>query len=136
MRAEALVVIVGDTRCAVPMERVIEVRVHEGARRVPGAPDWVCGIVEREGVPVEVFDAARRFGMSSSADRPCLLFFERAAMLVGDVDRLIERRPVDVDCTMQRDLVVEMIDDEGVGLPLIDVDAFFGHATGHAKEPA
>jgi len=124
MSAEALVVMVGGMRCALPMERVVEVRVHEPVTRVPGAPEWVCGIVEREGAPVEVFDAARRLGLSTAAERPCLIFFERAAMLVGDVDRLIARRPAAGECAL-RELVLELIEDEGAALPLLDVDAFF-----------
>lgn len=124
MHPEALVVMVGGMRCALPMERVVEVRVHESVTRVPGAPEWVCGIVEREGTPVEVFDAARRLGLSAVSERPCLVFFERAAMLVGDVDRLIARRPAAGESAL-REMVKELIDDEGEALPLLDVDAFF-----------
>lgn len=112
MTAEALVVIVGGARCALPMERVLEVRVYGGATRVPGSAPWMCGIVEREGVPVEVIDAARRLrgeGLpgSAAAQRACVVFFDRAAMLVDDVDRLVS------------------IEDIGA-CELIDVDAFFG----------
>ena len=135
MSAEALVVFVGEARCALPMERVTAVRVHTGATRIPGAPEWICGIVDQEGSPVELFDAAQRLGVESShAGRACVVFFERTAMLVDDVDRLIyrrsieERRPVDAQCSMRRDLVAGMIEDDGSALPLIDVDAFFAAA--------
>jgi chemotaxis signal transduction protein len=112
MSGEALVVIVGGTRCALPMERVLEVRVYEGATRLPGTPGWVRGIVEREGVPVEVIDAARRLDPSRAADaspsaRPCVVFFDQAAMLVDDVDRLMALDALEDDCA------------------LLDLDAFF-----------
>jgi chemotaxis signal transduction protein len=128
MAAEALVVTIGDLRCALPMHRLVEVRVHEPVTRVPGSPEWVCGIVDRNGVPVEVFDAARRLGIPSRAERPCLIFFEHAAMLVADVHRLIECHSADVACdddVAWREMVQEMIDDEGVPLPLLDIDSFF-----------
>lgn len=110
MTAEALVVIVGGARCALPMERVLEVRVYDGATRVPGAAPWMRGIVEREGAPVEVIDAAQRLhrertSSEETAQRACVVFFDRAAMLVDDVDRLVS------------------IDE--IGCELIDVDAFF-----------
>lgn len=122
MTAEALVVIVEGARCALPMERVREVRVFEGATRIPGAPQWVCGIVEREGAPVEVFDAARRLRRAGAraavpppprrpetvGDRACVVFFDRAAMLVDEVDRLVPLDAIEAECT------------------LIDIDAFFG----------
>jgi chemotaxis signal transduction protein len=129
MSAEALVVFVGEARCALPMERVTAVRVHTGATRIPSAPEWICGIVDQEGSPVELFDAAQRLGVESShAGRACVVFFERTAMLVDDVDRLISRRAVDAQCPMRRDLVAGMIEDDGSALPLIDVDAFFAAA--------
>lgn len=129
MSAEALVVFVGEARCALPMERVTGVRVHTGATRIPGAPDWICGIVDQDGAPVELFDAAQRLGVASSrGGRPCVIFFDHTAMLVDDVDRLIYCRAIDAQCSLRRDLITAMIDDSGAALPLIDVDAFFAAA--------
>jgi len=123
---EALVVFVGDARCALPMERVTAVRLHTGATRIPGAAEWICGIVDQDGEPVELFDAAQRLGVRAArGERPCVIFFDRTAMLVDDVDRLILRRAVDAPCAMPRELVIAMIDDDGTALPLIDIDAFF-----------
>ena len=109
MTADALLVIVGGTRCALPMDRVLEVRVYNGVTRVPGSLPWMCGIVEREGAPVEVFDAARRLHKRTTrrGERPCVIFFDRAAMLVDDVDHLVP------------------LDAIGSGCTLIDIDAFF-----------
>jgi chemotaxis signal transduction protein len=111
------------------MERVTAVRVYTGATRIPGAPQWVCGIVDQDGQPVELFDATQRLSVNPArGERPCVIFFDRRAMLVDEVDRLILRRAIDAQCEMPRDFVREMIDDEGSALPLIDVDAFFARS--------
>jgi chemotaxis signal transduction protein len=92
MTTEMLIVTIGGRRCAVPMESVIEVRVHEGATRIPGAPVWVCGVTERHGAPVHVVDAARRLelGALTPDERNCLVFVERGALLVDGVDGIVE----------------------------------------------
>lgn len=128
--AEALIVMVGSERCAVPMERVIEVWRYDGATRIPGSREWVCGIVDREGTAVEVIDAARRIGLArgGSGAHPCLLFFTArarwmAAMLVDDVDRLVTIRRMDRQPLLPRELVLDVLDDEGAPVPLLDLDA-------------
>ena len=128
--AEALIVMVGSERCAVPMERVIEVWRYDGATRIPGSREWVCGIVDREGTAVEVIDAARRIGLArgGSGAHPCLLFFTArarwmAAMLVDDVDRLVTIRRMDRQPLLPRELVLDVLDDDGAPVPLLDLDA-------------
>ena len=128
--AEALIVMVGRERCAVPMERVIEVWRYDGATRIPGSREWVCGIVDREGTAVEVIDAARRIGLArgDSGAHPCLLFFTArarwmAAMLVDDVDRLVTIRRMDRQPLLPRELVLDVLDDDGAPVPLLDLDA-------------
>lgn len=134
--AEALIVMVGSERCAVPMERVVEVWRYDGATRIPGSRDWVCGIVDRGGTAVEVIDAARRIGVTRvrSGTHPCLLFFTArsrwmAAMLVDDVDRLVTAQRSDLHDdrapALPRELVLEMLDDDGAPVPLLDLDALF-----------
>ncbi|HEX2832644.1 MAG TPA: chemotaxis protein CheW [Thermoanaerobaculia bacterium] len=129
---EALIVMIGSERCAVPMERVIEVWRYDGATRIPGSPEWVCGIVDRAGTPVEVIDAARRIGVprTGSGAHPCLLFFTArsrwtAAMLVDDVDRLVAVRRSDSRTALPRAVVLDVLDDDGAAVPLLDVDALF-----------
>jgi len=115
-------VTIAGTRCALEMERVSEVRVHAGARRIPGAPEWVCGIVEREGRAVEVVDAARRLGTGALDvhERNCVVFVDvpakphGAGMLVDAVERIVER-------TAEASEVI----DDGVAVPLLDLDQFF-----------
>lgn len=128
--AEALIVMVGSERCAVPMERVIEVWRYDGATRIPGSREWVCGIVDREGTAVEVIDAARRIGLArgGSGAHRCLLFFTArarwmAAMLVDDVDRLVTIRRMDRQPLLPRELVLDVLDDDGAPVPLLDLDA-------------
>ncbi len=109
-------------RCALEMERVQEVRVHTGVTRIPGAPDWMCGIVERDGVAVEVIDAARRLGAGTldAHSHNCVVFVDVPArprgmgMLVDGVERIVERLPQAAD-----------VDDGGAPVPLLDLDQFF-----------
>jgi purine-binding chemotaxis protein CheW len=129
---EVLIVMVGSERCAVPMDRVIEVWRYDGATRIPGSREWVCGIVDRGGTAVEVIDAARRIGVTriGSGAHPCLLFFTAqsqwmAAMLVDDVDRLVTARRIDRPAALRRELVLDVLDDDGVAVPLLDLDALF-----------
>ncbi|HEX2833184.1 MAG TPA: chemotaxis protein CheW [Thermoanaerobaculia bacterium] len=101
MGDEALVVIVAGARRALPMARVLEVRVYDGATRVPGAPEWVRGIVEREGVPVRLIDAARLDAQQSlSSGRACVVFFEDVAVLVDDVDGLVPIDSLEDGCAL------------------------------------
>jgi purine-binding chemotaxis protein CheW len=94
MREGLVVVIAGEYRL-VPMERVVQIRVHHGTTRIPGAPPWVRGFAVLEGRPVEVFDAARRLGSGELRlnARSCVIFFETgtacAGMLVDAVQRII-----------------------------------------------
>ncbi len=52
----------GARRCACPMEVVREIVPMRAATRVPGAPDWVCGLVNLRGALVIVADLSARFG--------------------------------------------------------------------------
>lgn len=109
-------------RCALEMERVQEVRVHAGATRIPGAPEWLCGVVDREGIPVQLIDAARRLGTGTldAHDRNCVVFIDvpgkprGMGMLVDGVDRIVERAPQATD-----------VIDDGASVPLLDLDRFF-----------
>lgn len=107
-------VIAGEHRL-LPMERVVQVRVHPadgmGTIRIPGAPVWVRGLTDLEGQPVEVFDAARRLGCGELRldDRSCVIFVATGDAVAG----------------MLVDAVRGIIDDEGA-FPVIDLDAFFG----------
>ena len=128
MVEEALLVTIAGTRCAVPMDRVTEVRVHTGATRIPGAPAWVHGIVHRSGAPVEVFDAALRTGLGAlqQHERNCVIFLDAqsngvgAALLVDSVDGITPRvtRPA---ATSHPFFSTEIAGGDGP-VPLLDVE--------------
>lgn len=109
--SEALVVVIAGESRVVPMERVVEIRVHHGTTRIPGAPEWVRGFVDLQGRPVEVFDAARRLGRGELRldAHSCVIFVEAADDCAG----------------MLVDSVEGIIPDEGA-IPAIDLDKFFG----------
>ena len=102
---EALVVMAGGARFALPMSRIAEVRAYTAATPVPGTPWAIRGIVERNGAPVHVLDPVRRlFGSSVTiGHRACIVFFHHvaghgaAAMLVEDVERIVDQASIDDD---------------------------------------
>jgi purine-binding chemotaxis protein CheW len=129
---EALVVIIGGRRCAVPMRSVREVRLFEQVTRLPGAHAWTRGLVDRGGRATELIDAARRLGAPDGPDpdRPCVVFVDLewrcdgGAMLVDGVDRIIALRTVDGKTDLPERFVSAVIDDE-TPLPLLDLDMLF-----------
>ena len=130
---EGLVVVIAGKYRLVPMERVVQIRVHHGTTRIPGAPPWVRGFANFEGRPVEVFDAARRLGCGELRlnDRSCEIFFATGTacvgMLVDAVQRIIaveDRHSCLSEETGQAGVPV-LHNDEGT-IPAIDLDAFFG----------
>jgi len=107
---EVLVVVIAGQQRVLPMERVIQVRIHSDITRIPGTPEWIRGFVDLEGASVEVFDAARRLdcGELQLDARSCLIFVEtsdgRAAMLVDSVEGIVSEQDV---------------------IPAIDLEVFF-----------
>lgn len=108
--SEALVVVIAGEQYGVPMERVVEVRVHHRVAFLPGAPVWIRGFVSLYNRPVEVFDAARRLGRGELRldAHSCIVFIETArgyaGMLVDGVNGLVPA---------------------GGPVPMIDLDPFF-----------
>jgi chemotaxis signal transduction protein len=107
---EALVVTIAGEKHAVPMERVVQVRVHHRVAFLPGAPEWVRGFVSLHNRPVEVFDAARRLGRGELRldAHSCVIFVDTAAGYAG----------------MLVDGVEGIVPDDGV-IPPIDLEKFF-----------
>jgi chemotaxis signal transduction protein len=104
MEGEALIVKAGGARFALPMARIAEVRAYTPETRVPGTPRAVRGIVERNGKPVYVLDVVVRLseGMTVPGHGACFVFFDRGAILVEEVERIVERAddtvsPLDID---------------------------------------
>jgi purine-binding chemotaxis protein CheW len=53
--------------CACDLETVREIIPARAATRMPGAPDWVCGLINLRGTLVTVVDLAVRFGSAAGA---------------------------------------------------------------------
>ena len=59
-----LVFVAGGRRCACRLEAVREIVPMRAATRLPGAPDWICGLVNLRGALIAVADLSARFGVS------------------------------------------------------------------------
>ncbi len=97
-----VVVGVGDLRCALVGERVVEVVPIAWFDPLPGAPPHVAGVLDLRGIAVPVIDLGRRFG---GAPRPVSLddrlvvvdtATRRLALHVGPDVELIEALPDDL----------------------------------------
>ena len=136
---EALVIVVHGHRYAVPMERVAGVRLYVAETPMPGLPACVRGVIEHNGTPVHVVDAAQRLGRGRSKpnERACIVFFENVpacgvvALLVDEIEHVVTRNFVDGEQPfLPRRLVTAVIADENQTLPLLDIDRFFDmHST-------
>ena len=130
---DALVVVAHGARFALPMHRVAEVRAYARETPVPGAPAAIRGIVEREGAPVHLLDLSRRlFGSPAEAgERACIVFLHHVAghgavaMMVDDVERIVERPTAAAEQPSAFACVAGAIDDAEGALPLLDVDGLF-----------
>ena len=71
-----LVFVAGKRRCACPLDAVREIVPMHVATRLPGAPDWVSGLVNLRGALITVADLSLRFGVPRSG--------EGGEMLVAD----------------------------------------------------
>ncbi len=63
-----LVFVAGKRRCACPLDAVHEIVPMRSATRLPGAPDWVCGLVNLRGALITVADLSARFGVPRSVE--------------------------------------------------------------------
>jgi chemotaxis signal transduction protein len=59
-----LVFVAGARRCACALDAVREIVPMRAATRLPGAPDWVRGLVNLRGALITVVDLSARFGLS------------------------------------------------------------------------
>jgi chemotaxis signal transduction protein len=57
-----LVFVADGRRCACPLDVVREIVPMRVATRLPGAPDWICGLVNLRGALITVVDLSVRFG--------------------------------------------------------------------------
>ena len=96
-----MVVRLGVTRVALPIEAVGEVLPIPSMAPVPMAPAWVAGLVSVRGEVVPVIDASRRLlGRAVNSEGRMVLVStgaadERAGLLVDGVVGLVERAEAD-----------------------------------------
>ena len=84
-----LVFVAGGRRCACPLEVVREIVPMRSATRLPGAPHWVCGIVNLRGALVTVADLSERFGVARQGTGGDVLVTEALGKTLGIlVDRV------------------------------------------------
>lgn len=63
---------IADTDYAVPAADVVQMETYTGATHVPGAPEWVAGLMQIRANVVPIVDLRRRFGLpaiEASLDR-------------------------------------------------------------------
>lgn len=75
---------VGDAHYALPASVVIQMETFTGATAVPGAPDFVAGIMQLRGRVVPVVDLRKRFGLP-----PGLASLETRVVVGQDKDRYV-----------------------------------------------
>lgn len=75
---------VGDAHYALPASVVIQMETFTGATVVPGAPDFVSGIMQLRGRVVPVVDLRKRFGLP-----PGVASLETRVVVGQDKDRFV-----------------------------------------------
>ena len=65
--------------CACDLEAVREIIPARAATRLPGAPEWVRGLINLRGTLVTVVDLAVRFGSADGAGRAKMIIVAEAA---------------------------------------------------------
>ena len=68
--------------CACDLEAVREIVAMRAATRLPGAPDWVRGLINLRGTLVTVVDLAVRFG-AGAGDSKSIIVVEAAGKTFG-----------------------------------------------------
>lgn len=135
-----MVVRLGETRVALPIEAVGEVMPVPELSRVPMAPPWVAGIVNVRGEVVPVVDAPLRVGgTAAGADRRLVLATvdqsgEHVGLLVDGVAGLLERTGATVgDVPAAARSIPKRFASAGVSrgdvqVPLLDLEALLDPA--------
>ena len=122
-----LMIEIAGERFAVPNRSIVELNVPDGIRSMPGAPEWILGIIDVRGTPVVAVSTAALLGRSLGEPRPtdvCLIAeLEDGFPVALFVDRAIglERVSPSLIHPMQQPMVgiggyFVMREDEIVGL--------------------
>ena len=75
--------VAGGRRCACTLEAVREIVPMRAATRLPGAPDWICGLVNLRGALIAVADLSARFGAPSGGGDGAVLVAEAFGKTFG-----------------------------------------------------
>lgn len=89
---------VGTDLFAVSIEHVERVLRYESPRRLPGAPDWVEGVIDYQGHVVPLIDVRRRFGLEEggrAAQARVLVLTVGGEWLAVTVDGVLDVRALD-----------------------------------------
>lgn len=78
-----LVFMAAGRRCACPLEVVREIVPMRAATRLPGAPNWVLGLVNLRGALITVADLSVRFGAPSYGSVGDVLVAEASGKTLG-----------------------------------------------------
>jgi len=94
---------VGDKRFGIPLSLVVEVlEVEESPIAVPGAPDWVRGVINHHGKVVTVIGMGKVFGwIEEPASRQVILLDVSGERIGAAVDRIESLEDVPLDTASQ-----------------------------------
>jgi purine-binding chemotaxis protein CheW len=98
-----LVLVLGNRRCGVPADHVIEVLPAAQVEPVPGAPGTVLGALDLRGELLAVIDGRRCLGVEGAPLHPRHRF---VVVAVGDQRRVLRADAVDDLVSIRRDDVV------------------------------
>jgi purine-binding chemotaxis protein CheW len=103
----------GSKRFALPVDQVHEVLPYTPPRPVPGAPDFLNGVVEARGVIVPVLDLRARLGVrprEPGTKARILALDVQGQVLGGVVDEVVDVRTGGAEKVLDADTLLE--DDE------------------------
>ena len=76
---------IGAAEYGIAIDHVIEIIGIQRITELPGAPDFIRGVINLRGKVIPVIDVRRRFGLQEKAysDRTCIVVIKLSEMLIG-----------------------------------------------------
>ncbi len=137
---------IADTEYAVPASDVVQMETYTGATHVPGAPDWVAGLMQIRANVVPVVDLRRRFGLppiEASLDRRVVVIRvgARTVGLLVDSGREVQkfepdafRPPPEVVSTQSTGFVRAIAQSDKKLVLLLDCERVLGEESLHGEQ--
>lgn len=137
---------IGETEYAVAASDVLQMETYTGATHVPGAPEWVAGLMQIRANVVPVVDLRRRFGLppiEASLDRRVVVVRvgERTVGLLVDSGREVQkfepdafRLPPDVVARQSNGFVRGIAQADKRLVLLLDCERVLGEETRHGEQ--